>query len=61
MLATYVRIYPIILLGSCEGELGWAQNVQVRSFLQKAREMCQSISTEHKDIHASISKFGKAI
>lgn len=25
------------------------------------KEACQSVSSEHKDIHASISKFGRAI
>lgn len=28
---------------------------------KRAKEACQNVSTEHKDIHASISKFGRAI
>ncbi len=33
----------------------------VKELVRKTKETCQSVSTEHKDIHASISKFGKAI
>ena len=39
-----------------------SEQVQVTVELAKhAKEACQAVSTEHKDIHASISKFGRAI
>ena len=28
---------------------------------KRAKQACQNVSTDHKDIHASISKFGRAI
>lgn len=39
-----------------------SEQVQMIKDLHKSsRETCQNISSEHKDIHASISKFGRAI
>ena len=37
---------------------------QVRATVELAKrtkQACQNVSTDHKDIHASISKFGRAI
>ena len=48
-------------LGSSENTLDTGQLHSVKEVVKKTKETCQSISTEHKDIHASISKFGKAI
>ncbi|XP_064382046.1 E3 ubiquitin-protein ligase RMND5A-like isoform X2 [Halichondria panicea] len=48
-------------LGSSEGIVDTSQLHTVKELVRKTKETCQSISTEHKDIHASISKFGKAI
>ena len=28
---------------------------------KRTKQACQNVSTDHKDIHASISKFGRAI
>ena len=56
-----ITIYYLLHPASSEGPLGPEQSQPVKEFVQKAKETCQAISTEHKDIHASISKFGKAI
>ena len=47
--------------GSSEGIVDTSQLHTVKELVRRTKETCQSISTEHKDIHASISKFGKAI
>ena len=56
-----ISAYSIFHPACSEGPLEPDQSQTVKEFVQKAKDTCQAISTEHKDIHASISKFGKAI
>ena len=37
------------------------QSLAVRDCVKKVKETCQGISSEHKDVHGVISKFGRAI
>jgi len=39
-----------------------SEQAEMLKELQKSsKEVCQSVSTEHKDVHGAISKFGRAI
>ena len=51
-------------LANCGGPHGilTTEQVEMIKAVQKdGKDACQSISSEHKDIHATISKFGRAI
>ncbi len=37
------------------------QSQAVKDCMKRVKDTCQDVSTEHKDIHAAISKFGRAI
>lgn len=44
-----------------ESALSAEQSQAVKECTQQLKEVCQGISSEHKDVHATISKFGRAI
>ena len=73
--ATYTYMYWFIKLTSCththththahtvpaDSVLDPQYSGTVKSCMREAKDTCQSVSTEHKDIHAAISKFGRAV
>ena len=53
-----------IRLGNCSDSQVplTSEQVEMLKELQKScKEVCQNVSTEHKDVHGAISKFGRAI
>ena len=58
----HTPISHVISLTVSSESLLTAEQVQATVELAKrAKEACQNVSSEHKDIHTSISKFGRAI
>ena len=61
---TLPTLFMLFATANCIGSQNVVASEQVKRVkeLHKAgKEACLSISSEHKDIHASISKFGRAI
>lgn len=55
------RKYVRLKCNSIDHELTFQQNVILKQTLTKVRDTIHRLATEHRDLHSTVSKVGKAI
>ena len=58
---SYIHIYTNMFTGPPDYELTAAQVVIMKQAMNRVRETVQRLATDHRDLHSTVSKVGKAI